>query len=531
MSRLGDSSAGSGPAAEPGEGSAGGGGAEVYAPPEHRAADGSLLPGRAATRTSVVFSLAALCVAMLAGGLSPEAARALAALAAPAAVTAAAEGDGAQEEASAAAARAAALEALLACLPMDTPAFLLARLRACLARDRAARPSSSDLAASLRLAAQYLASGAFDVFLSHSWVPRDKETPKSLAPATRELYRTLVAAGRRVWLDVHEMGQDMEQSMLQGVQRSACVVAVMTQRYAGSSACAKELRFAAQAGKRVVAVLAEADLAWRPPPALGLGGLKTPDLRPFAVAKERARGAAEAGGAREAAAAAVSAALVWDDALPELLRQVEEVLACSAAEAAAAAAGDTYVPPPEWARSADPRLDLGEPLGGLPGGALGRIEGPLAAWRAAHPARTWANVHGREDLRDEDLVHLRGCTAVNLRGCTGITSRGLRELRGVRVLYMCHCTQDPTKCVPCARPRCFPRARCPPPLFPRPSPHLTRGTHALLHATRPSAQGTWAIADFCALRPPLDDLFMYSCSPAALAAAVAAGLSFAKREC
>jgi hypothetical protein len=69
------------------------------------------------------------------------------------------------------------------------------------------------------------------------------------------------------------------------------------------------------------------------------------------------------------------------------------------------------------------------------------ITGDLRAWRACFSDPRCANVSGRRDLTDADLVHLRGVEEVNLRDCTQITDAGLVHLRGVRVLNISGCTQ------------------------------------------------------------------------------------------
>ena len=69
-----------------------------------------------------------------------------------------------------------------------------------------------------------------------------------------------------------------------------------------------------------------------------------------------------------------------------------------------------------------------------------RITGELRKWRACFSDARCANVLGRRDLVDADLVHLSGVEEVNLRGCAQITDAGLAHLRGVRVLNIEECT-------------------------------------------------------------------------------------------
>ena len=69
------------------------------------------------------------------------------------------------------------------------------------------------------------------------------------------------------------------------------------------------------------------------------------------------------------------------------------------------------------------------------------ITGDLRMWRACFSDARCANVSGRRDLVDADLVHLSGVEEVNLRGCTQITDAGLAHLRGVRVLNIASCAR------------------------------------------------------------------------------------------
>ncbi len=54
-----------------------------------------------------------------------------------------------------------------------------------------------------------------------------------------------------------------------------------------------------------------------------------------------------------------------------------------------------------------------------------RITGDLRAWRACFSDARCANVSGREDLTDVDLVHLSSVEEVNLSGCAQITDASL----------------------------------------------------------------------------------------------------------
>ena len=76
-------------------------------------------------------------------------------------------------------------------------------------------------------------------------------------------------------------------------------------------------------------------------------------------------------------------------------------------------------------------------------GAGPRIEGPLAAWRAANPDALVANVQGRDDLVDADFVHLAGIKLLRMDDCTnpGLTDAAFVHLRGLHTLLMGSCNQ------------------------------------------------------------------------------------------
>ena len=69
------------------------------------------------------------------------------------------------------------------------------------------------------------------------------------------------------------------------------------------------------------------------------------------------------------------------------------------------------------------------------------IRGDLRKWRACFSDARCANVSGRWDLTDADLVHLCGVEEVNLSWCAQITDAGLAHLRGVRILNIAGCMQ------------------------------------------------------------------------------------------
>ena len=159
-----------------------------------------------------------------------------------------------------------------------------------------------------------------------------------------------------------------------------------------------------------------------------------------------------------------------------------------------------------------------------PYGCGPRIQGPLAAWRAANPGALVANVKERLDLTDADFVHLVGIKALNMAECAnpGLTDAAFAHLRGLHTLWMTGCTQ----------------------LTDGAFVHL-RGLHTLRmgHCSQPAItdaafahlrgiqrlgmsgcdQATITGAAFAHLRG-VRVLHMSNCSPAAIAAASALGL-------
>jgi serine/threonine protein kinase len=207
-------------------------------------------------------------------------------------------------------------------LPVDTPPAVKELLGACLSTEKAARPRAARAAEALHQAAQDMASGAFDIFLSHAWVDG------AHAPLTTEVYLRLLDAGYRVWLDTAEMRHDMELSMESGIAKSGCVVALLSAHYGtkpdpAKDNCLKELRWAKSKGKPIVACLADVPgpdgRAFFPTgevAALVNTSRLMPDLRAAAAVDWRADVSAEE---REVLTKA-------PDALPKVLKLVAEVL-------------------------------------------------------------------------------------------------------------------------------------------------------------------------------------------------------------
>ena len=86
----------------------------------------------------------------------------------------------------------------------------------------------------------------------------------------------------------------------------------------------------------------------------------------------------------------------------------------------------------------------GGPHGGFACEGFGPlIEGPLGAWRGAHPGALAANVNYRDDLEDADFAHLAGVRALSMSFCDNpaLTRAAFAHLRGVHTLWMSGCNQ------------------------------------------------------------------------------------------
>lgn len=100
-----------------------------------------------------------------------------------------------------------------------------------------------------------------DIFLSHAWNPKSRRQ-EALSFEVDRFFRE--KRGYRVWFDNEDMGHDLDCSMCCGILRSGCVVALISENYAKSENCKKELRWAQLFCKPVVACRVESDPGWLP---------------------------------------------------------------------------------------------------------------------------------------------------------------------------------------------------------------------------------------------------------------------------
>jgi hypothetical protein len=71
------------------------------------------------------------------------------------------------------------------------------------------------------------------------------------------------------------------------------------------------------------------------------------------------------------------------------------------------------------------------------------IIGSLKDWRELNPTATRANIINRNDLTDDDFVHLQGILYLNMSRCNqpSITNAAFKNLRGIHTLSMGGCNQ------------------------------------------------------------------------------------------
>ena len=113
-------------------------------------------------------------------------------------------------------------------------------------------------------------SGAKHVMLSYQWAHQ--------AQVTR-VYDTLTRLGVKCWMDISGgMGQDIYESMAEGVSNASAVVCFMSQKYQLSENCTLEIKYAKQCGVEIIPVMMEGG-GWRASGYLGIitaGALWTP---------------------------------------------------------------------------------------------------------------------------------------------------------------------------------------------------------------------------------------------------------------
>ena len=150
-------------------------------------------------------------------------------------------------------------------LPSDTPATIRKMLELCWSADRNVRLSAVECVSILCHEYEVLASGKFDIFFSHAWDNK---------PFLSHVHRFLVRGGHRVWYDQKDMGHDLIQSMIHGIESSKIVLICLNHLYLSRENCLFELREAHKRNKILVILLIEPKMQQVSHEALDLCQLK-----------------------------------------------------------------------------------------------------------------------------------------------------------------------------------------------------------------------------------------------------------------
>ena len=73
-----------------------------------------------------------------------------------------------------------------------------------------------------------------------------------------------------------------------------------------------------------------------------------------------------------------------------------------------------------------------------------RVRGSVASWRRCFPRARAINLSRRNDLTDDDFVHLVGIKTLDMGGCSQstITDAAFAHLTGIHTLNMSECRQS-----------------------------------------------------------------------------------------
>ncbi len=101
-------------------------------------------------------------------------------------------------------------------LPSDTPPSVVSLIQSCWSPNIAERKSSLDCFVSLSQCKDRLSRSFYNIFMSYTWA--DQEFVKVI-------YRFLVRQGYRIWLDLDDMGHELNPSMQMGIANSqVCLI-------------------------------------------------------------------------------------------------------------------------------------------------------------------------------------------------------------------------------------------------------------------------------------------------------------------
>jgi serine/threonine protein kinase len=104
--------------------------------------------------------------------------------------------------------------------PSDTPKMVIEMIVDCWDDERSKRKSAIECLSILSQECEILKGGEFDIFFSHAWKNK---------PFLSHVHRLLVRSGYRVWYDVTDMGHDLEESMIKGIENSKVISCLLKQ--------------------------------------------------------------------------------------------------------------------------------------------------------------------------------------------------------------------------------------------------------------------------------------------------------------
>jgi serine/threonine protein kinase len=135
-------------------------------------------------------------------------------------------------------------------LPRSTPQDIESMIKDCWHPQKEKRRSAQYCSEKLTEIFNRFSEGKYDIFLSHAWVDK---------PIVQYIHRYLCRFGYRIWIDVEDMGWDLEYSMTQGIENAHYTLACLSSIYQSRENCMFELRKAQQQGKPIIAVFIEDD--------------------------------------------------------------------------------------------------------------------------------------------------------------------------------------------------------------------------------------------------------------------------------
>jgi serine/threonine protein kinase len=116
----------------------------------------------------------------------------------------------------------------LSLLPSDTPEVVLEMILDCWDVDRSKRKSAIECLSIVSTQCELLKGGEFDIFFSHA--SKNK-------PFLSHVHQLLVRNGYRVWYDMTDMGHDLKESMIQGIENSKVILVCLNRHYATRDHC------------------------------------------------------------------------------------------------------------------------------------------------------------------------------------------------------------------------------------------------------------------------------------------------------